>query len=581
MDASSFNFVDPRVLEKAVNTCESTQQAESTPWPNDRAATFPFADFLDSPTCDIQAQLHCSIGANGSSDHVSSPFNVDHDCVLGTKLCQTFSPSLQDSETYLQSLPTWNIDKDTELFQATTQSLEHARDPANLFSNLHIKQRVGPSNSDQQLVSRMSSSPQPPFIASHSRGYSKFRGTFQSSDHARQYRKIALRFDRKPYQYPDVDETIHDLVRNRQYHIKRIYDAMVRPDVAQDNPGSIAMRRWVHNAYYDSDMVEAFSNKVFDCLIKQTEEGFRGWHHNDYASDERKGSETEDKNLNCAERLDSVIHSLEREKTICEDIMNSACQIRMFVNAPRAYAVRKSANRAGNSKRKKATEPDRVSKSRSTRVKRSHSRSTVTNSTIYDTPSSSSQCPRPLEMPPQPSDITEYRFSPDALPSAYIGFVPATGGIQPHITLSMSPPDHGQAFPQFPSAQPLQHAQFISTAPGSSHSATLTVDPKLLELNYNVLESPWNANADECPKLPTPDRIPLGPALFQPDHTGTADPTIEQSFDLYNSLPNSLPDIVPVNMGEQPAVPDFQTFWLSQTGVQPFPSGSEEKRSNC
>ena len=85
-------------------------------------------------------------------------------------------------------------------------------------------------------------------------------------------------------------------------------------------------------------------------------EGFRGWPHNDYASDDRKGGEGEDKNLDCAERLDSIIRSLQQEKTICEDIMTSKCQIRMFVNAPRAYAARKSANRVGNSKRKKATD---------------------------------------------------------------------------------------------------------------------------------------------------------------------------------------------------------------------------------
>ncbi|KAF2750321.1 hypothetical protein M011DRAFT_397460, partial [Sporormia fimetaria CBS 119925] len=182
--------------------------------------------------------------------------------------------------------------------------------------------------------------------------YSPFRGCFPDSESARDYRIAGTRFDRKPYRPPDNDPSIETLRSSRQIHIQRIYDAMTRSDAAKDNPGSIAMRRWAHSAFYPSALVEAYAHKVFDCLLKQAQEGFRGWNHNDYASDERKG-EPEDKNVNCAERLDNIIRGLEEEKTICEDVMTSACQIRMFVNAPRAYARRKEANRHGNSKRGK------------------------------------------------------------------------------------------------------------------------------------------------------------------------------------------------------------------------------------
>lgn len=75
----------------------------------------------------------------------------------------------------------------------------------------------------------------------------------------------------------------------------------------------------------------------------------------------------EDRDMNCEVRLDSIIRALEEEKTICEDVMNSACQIRMFVNAPRSYANRKCQNRVGNSKRgrpKDANTRETPSKSR-------------------------------------------------------------------------------------------------------------------------------------------------------------------------------------------------------------------------
>jgi hypothetical protein len=191
-------------------------------------------------------------------------------------------------------------------------------------------------------------------IQSHTSHYAPFSGIFPSPQIASDFRKEALRFQRTPYRSLESDPSTQELETNRQYNIERIYNAMTRGDIAKDNSGSIAMRRWVHSDFYPSDLVEAYAHKVFDCLIEQAKYGFRGWHHNDYASDDRKG-EPEDKDVSCAERLDNVIQAITEEKTICEDIMTSACQIRMFVNAPRAYARRKEANRHGNSKRRKAT----------------------------------------------------------------------------------------------------------------------------------------------------------------------------------------------------------------------------------
>ncbi|KAF3033310.1 hypothetical protein E8E12_001797 [Didymella heteroderae] len=183
--------------------------------------------------------------------------------------------------------------------------------------------------------------------------YSPYRGLFADSDAARAHRHLSTRFGRQPYILPEDDDTIELVERDRRVNVGRIYDAMICGERAQDNRGSIAMKRWVTGAHYKSDLVEAFAHKVFDCLLSQVKEGFRGWHHNDYVDDDRKG-EKDDREADCAHRLEYIIDALEREKTVCEDVVNSASQIRMFVNAPIAYAQRKVQNRQGNSKRGRA-----------------------------------------------------------------------------------------------------------------------------------------------------------------------------------------------------------------------------------
>lgn len=180
--------------------------------------------------------------------------------------------------------------------------------------------------------------------------YPAYASRYADDIEARNYRRKALRFDRQPYKVPEEDPTIVDIESNRNFHVMRIYNAMTSCEFAKDNPGSPATKRWVNEAHYDPKLVEAYAHKVFDCMLQQVRFGFRGWIHNDYVADERKGDDI-DKDVECAGRLDNIIMALEQEKTVCEDVMNSACQIRMFVNAPRAYANRKHQNRVGNSKR--------------------------------------------------------------------------------------------------------------------------------------------------------------------------------------------------------------------------------------
>ncbi|KAF2645553.1 hypothetical protein P280DRAFT_389428, partial [Massarina eburnea CBS 473.64] len=180
--------------------------------------------------------------------------------------------------------------------------------------------------------------------------YQTFGHCFPDSDSASRHRKNVMRYGRGPYRPPDSDSTIVEIEANRTRHVERIYNAMTCGDKARDNPSSPAMKRWVQHAYYESHLVESIAHKVLDCLLLQVHYGYRGWKHTDYVADDRKG-EDEDRDVDCAGRLDNVIRALEEEKTICEDVMQSACQIRMFVNAPKAYANRKHQNRLGNRKR--------------------------------------------------------------------------------------------------------------------------------------------------------------------------------------------------------------------------------------
>ncbi|KAF1950821.1 hypothetical protein CC80DRAFT_482156, partial [Byssothecium circinans] len=180
--------------------------------------------------------------------------------------------------------------------------------------------------------------------------YKPFENCFPDSHSASLHRKNVMRYGRKPHRPPDTDDTIEEIECNRAYHVERIYNAMTCGYRARDNAISPAMKRWVQHAYYESHLVESIAHKVLDCLLLQVRQGYRGWKHTDYVADDRK-REDEDRDVNCADRLANIIRALEEEKTICEDVMQSACQIRMFVNAPKAYANRKHQNRLGNRKR--------------------------------------------------------------------------------------------------------------------------------------------------------------------------------------------------------------------------------------
>ncbi|KAF2268724.1 hypothetical protein CC78DRAFT_607909 [Lojkania enalia] len=464
-----------------------------------------------------------------------------------------------------------------------------------------------------QTANRFTISPNPLFRAVESK-YTAFQGAFHNSESARQYRKIETRFNRKPYRPPNADDSIDHIRNDRQRHAERIYNAMIHPDAAKDNANSIAMRRWVHSAYYPSQLVEAYAHKILDCLIELAEKGFRGWNHNDYALDERKG-EDEDKDATCAERLANIIRGLEEEKTICEDVMNSACQIRMFVNAPRAYAQRKLNNRVGNSKRgrgkKDTDEPVSVRGAKRPLTTEYYAESSIakratnhrnerpalknlapnvqeqrTQRSVYPTP------PPPLA----PTSALPY-FRSNAFPPAESNLYTGNTSLEHHLVMPMSPPQRSVLAPRFTST-PHQNTPLMSPPLYSRI-------PMLIEVeNHKHLRddrasgpqiSQWPSN--EVPSEPKLSTVPYPPFpqdegfhdIFA-DHW--IDPQTNQDASISTNATRNLEQEVidPVFLDARQATetnsPDlsseFRNLWESLDGVHSFSFSplSEYKHEN-
>lgn len=453
--------------------------------------------------------------------------------------------------------------------------------------------------------------------------YGPYRGLFTDSDAAKAHRHLCTRFGRQPYIFPEDDDTIELVEHNRQTNVGRIYDAMICGDRAQDNPGSIAMKRWVTGAHYKSDLVEAFAHKIFDCLLVQVKEGFRGWHHNDYVDDDRKG-EKEDREADCEHRLEYIIDALEREKTVCEDVVNSASQIRMFVNAPIAYAQRKVQNRQGNSKRGRAkdtSDPNLRPTIRRRTGGRQMNRSTVTpdrpmsrdTTPQFQTPAPtglpyySAELSQPVQSSPTPSRLaprqalqnsamlmpqvpTRYRqATATSPPSTSRPFVPPTTTSMaalspPLVPVSRAYSTHGT---RMPTAQmlPTQMSPVSSTQPCTSHSAP----PSPEDAVHGIASSPedW-PTVDTVDTFDTSVYTPVDPSLSPEDlflapeaWSNEPCPAAQATdgtdgFDQQRSATHvSLVDIEnttaeAVQGHGDDAVNPVVSYWNSIDGVQPF-----------
>jgi hypothetical protein len=452
--------------------------------------------------------------------------------------------------------------------------------------------------------------------------YSPYRCLFADTDAARAHRHMSTRFGRHPYIPPEEDDTIGSVERDRTLNVGRIYDAMICGDRAQDNPGSIAMKRWVTGAHYKSDLVEAFAHKVFDCLLVQVKEGFRGWHHNDYVDDDRKG-EKEDREADCAHRLEHIIDALEREKTVCEDVVNSASQIRMFVNAPIAYAQRKVQNRQGNSKRGRAkdtSDPNLRPARRRRTGARQMNRSTVTpnrpmsrdTTPQFQTPVStglpyySTGLSQQVQFSPTPGCLASRQPIQNSAVSMHqvpVGHRQATATAppitarpyMPPVTTSMatvSPPlvparSYNAHTTMMPTAQmlPTQMLPLPSTQPYLCHSAP----PSPEDGNYPLTASSpedWPTN-DIVDAFDTSVRTPVDPSLSTEDLFLTPEAWSDEvypvqatdgksNFDQRQPTTQlSLADIEntavkPIEAHDEDPGNLFVSNWNSIDGVQPF-----------
>lgn len=495
----------------------------------------------------------------------------------------------------------------TESYNEANVWYNHCADVSTASYNTH--QNPHSSHGQRSSVTSMSNEPavQRDSQELSCTPYGAYRGLFKDSGAARGHRHLSTRFDRQPYINPEEDPSIKEVEHDRLHHVGRIYDAMVRGDRAQDNAGSIAVKRWVSCAHYKPTLIEAFAHKVFDCLLDQVKEGFRGWHHNDYVDDERKG-EKEDREVDCIGRLDNIIDALEREKTICEDVVNSASQIRMFVNAPIAYAARKYQNRLGNSKRGRANATD--SDPRSVKIRRTGTRHNRARSNTI---------PRSRDTTPKYDDVSE------SVVSSYL-----IGTASKRISTSSTPIHLAPRLPlqrtammnsQNPSGRrrgdstaPSSSAQAQCLTPGSTMSPpmhpasasynagiatlsplqnttmqTLTSPTLMPSLNvYNPAPPPPNNIGHSTPGTSpsdwltgntsvTPPDVPIDPILTTHNiHLG------QQAWPkLYNQHPathvsladiEKIPEPVIEHSVDNPVI-EFESLWNAQDGVQPFSFG--------
>lgn len=429
---------------------------------------------------------------------------------------------------------------------------------------------------------------------------------------------MCTRFGRQPYIHPEDDPTIIEIEKNRGQEVGRIYDAMTRADRARDNVNSIAMKRWVNCAHYKTDLVEAFAHKVFDCLIVQVREGFRGWHHNDYVDDDRKG-EKEDREADCMGRLENILDALEREKTICEDVVNSASQIRMFVNAPIAYAARKHQNRVGNSKRGR-TKDTVESNTRPTKAKRISPRQTRARSTTasevipsretapqfhtsnaLDMPYYSKRTVQDTALSPKSSYLSPRQplnRSAVSMPQAPTGYLPAGSNLLPKratpTTAASMMARYPMSPPNFPSLHPYG-SPHVDRMPVAQMSPSISTPYPTYSCHSEApmaddMEHPFSATSHNTwPETDTFDsslRMPVDPSLatndlFYPHQEWTVDAASVETgrntrfFDLAPEFSHAnladieqAPDQIEGNGTSNP--PDFESYWNHQTGVQPF-----------
>lgn len=258
--------IDPFLFSESEGGSEAFAERHLSPAPSLDYPNSPLLRFdqLYPSSAASERQGQYEGGANGRPNYPIPSVGIDSQRTMAHDPRYT-SANIINRNIAVDSIRYNSEQRDGHL-QGNIGALESRRDPLNtpISPRCEYNLQFG-GNPEMSTPMRQKSSYSPAQGASSpgSGQYSPFSGVFRSPEQARNYRRTATRCNRKPYRPPESDPTIQDISNNRETHVRRIYEAMINGDQAQDNPNSIAMRRWVQAAHYDSTMVsEALSNTM-------------------------------------------------------------------------------------------------------------------------------------------------------------------------------------------------------------------------------------------------------------------------------------------------------------------------------
>ena len=297
-------------------------------------------------------------------------------------------------------------------------------------------------------------------------------------------------------------------------------------------------------------------------------------------ADDRKG-EDEDRDVTCEERLESIIRALEEEKTICEDVMNSACQIRMFVNAPKAYANRKYQNRVGNSKRGKPKDSDAAeppSKARKLNSKQA-TRARRSESDVLGEPSAHARLnSRASHLSPLPQSYIGFTTPPPYPVSPEPRAIPSLAPMysQPHAqqrTYAMSLPARASPLARrVSSIPPQQHTPLRSTATlaHDTHSAPPSPDDAPVS---HVSDVDWSS-IQRYGNTFYPGDAPLFDESWRWSNRVSEHVFTGADANLFTVHPEAASKVLSPGQqldGAFASTNSFPEYWEHQHGIQPLP----------
>ncbi|KAF2867126.1 hypothetical protein BDV95DRAFT_610998 [Massariosphaeria phaeospora] len=175
--------------------------------------------------------------------------------------------------------------------------------------------------------------------------YPAYTGAFKNAREAREYRQ---RVRRGPKPADDVE-----LIKTqRQFWVKRLYNAMINTAQIIDGAGSNHLKRFT--VYKPEELealdVEAVAHEIFDACVHVHE---KGWTYLKlYHKDSVRGSKVDSSKKSLRMRLERICHVLKTVKATCDDALRSGVTLALLADNPDIRIATKKANNTGNAKRK-------------------------------------------------------------------------------------------------------------------------------------------------------------------------------------------------------------------------------------